>query len=762
VFSFRTKVAALVSLLIGMISLFIFFFFPSRLEKQATRAVIAKAHSIGEMTAFSVSPALYFEDVESILEVFESAKQNRDLKSLMVTDATGREVASFGAEQVQRAEFQELAGSGKLSSDGEFYYCVIPVVHNGREIGRFSLCLSLEDLRHEIRRSRETIGLVSFAVFLIGIVAAFGVSTVITKPLRHMAETAEGIAKGDLKKRAAISSRDEVGLLASSFNTMVGNLETAYGKLEKANRVLDAHARDLQNEIAERERAERAIRESEERLKTIISSMQAGIVVIDAATRTIVDANPVAIAMLGASREEVIGTPSEKFISENGKQWAPEATGREVVSGEATLHKETGEAIPILMTKVSVMLGGRDHILENFIDLTERKLLEEELMKTQKLESVGVLAGGIAHDFNNALTAILGNLALARMQSGLGGEFQQLLSSAEKATLKAKGLTQQLLTFSKGGAPIRKVSSLSDLLQETAGFALTGSNVRCHLSLPENLWAVEIDEGQISQVINNLVINARDAMPEGGSLEIRAENVSVTGGEVPRLESGRYVKVSVKDEGTGISEEILPRIFDPYFTTKKKGSGLGLATTYSIVKQHGGHVQVESTVGVGTRFFIYLPASNEKVPSKMKEPEKTYRGGGKVLLMDDDESILESVGALLEHLGYEVVLARDGLEVVALYREALHTLRPFGAVIMDLTIPGGVGGKEAVGKLIEIDPHVRAIVSSGYSSDPVMANYKSYGFSGVVAKPYDVTQLDEALQKILKNGHGPSALKPSA
>jgi signal transduction histidine kinase/ActR/RegA family two-component response regulator len=383
-------------------------------------------------------------------------------------------------------------------------------------------------------------------------------------------------------------------------------------------------------------------------------------------------------------------------------------------------------------------------------DITERKQLEEERQRVEKLESIGTLAGGIAHDFNNLLTGILGNITLAQRYVEPESQVADRLLEAERASLRAKDLTQQLLTFSTGGAPVKKTASIAELLQESATFALRGSKVRCEFSLPDDLWPVEVDEGQMSQVITNLILNADQAMPGGGTINIRAENTVIKGkGDLP-LPKGNYIKITVKDQGIGIPKKHLAKIFDPYFTTKQKGSGLGLATAYSIIKNHGGYITVESEVGVGTTFYIYLPASKKPAPVKAKaKKEAPVRGKGRILVMDDEEMIRKMLSKMLPLDGYDVELAKDGAEAVELYKKARESGQPFDAVIMDLTIPGGMGGKEAIKKLLEIDPDVKAIVSSGYATDPIMADFKKYGFSAVVTKPYSFGELEKTLRNML-------------
>jgi PAS domain S-box-containing protein len=382
-------------------------------------------------------------------------------------------------------------------------------------------------------------------------------------------------------------------------------------------------------------------------------------------------------------------------------------------------------------------------------EIADRKNMEEELLKAQKLESVSILAGGIAHDFNNLLASILGNIGLAMLDIDPAHQAFKQLVGAEKASLRAQDLTRQLLTFSKGGAPVKKLTDIGNLIKESASFALRGSRVNYEFSNEENLKLVEVDEGQMSQVIHNLVINADHAMPEGGTIAIRCCNITDGAhGALPMREEG-YVCISVEDHGVGVPKEHLPKIFDPYFTTKQKGSGLGLATTYSIIKKHGGLITVESTLGEGTTFHVYMPASRLTKLQEKAEEGAVRQGTGTILVMDDEAEVRETTGNVLKRLGYDVVFAADGGEAVEKYRLAREEGRVFDLVIMDLTVPGGLGGKEALKKLRELDPGVKAIVSSGYSNDPIMADFGKHGFNGVVTKPYRIKELSEEVYRVI-------------
>jgi PAS domain S-box-containing protein len=423
-------------------------------------------------------------------------------------------------------------------------------------------------------------------------------------------------------------------------------------------------------------------------------------------------------------------------------------TARRKIEDELKKHREQ---LQVLVDERTAELKSTNSRLQR--EITERERMEAELSRVQKLESLGILAGGLAHDFNNLLGAIMGNVSLAMLDVNPENSAYQQLAKAEQASFRAQELTRQLLTFSRGGAPVKKIITLPGIISEAAGLSLRGSRVLHELSIAADLWPIEADEGQMMQVFNNLLINADQAMPAGGIIRIAAGNITLGPGAVAALAAGRYVMVTVSDQGTGIPREHLGKIFDPYFTTKQKGSGLGLAATYSIIRKHDGHIIVESELGKGTVFHIYLPASQGVAPPPPRQ-ERLVRGSGAVLIMDDDEDMRKTTGDMLVRMGYTVVNANDGNEAIAKYQQAKNSGRPFAAIIMDLTIPGGMGGKEAIGKLLAIDPAVRAIVSSGYSEDPVLADFRDYGFRGVVIKPYRIREFSEVVAAVIGSARG--------
>jgi two-component system cell cycle sensor histidine kinase/response regulator CckA len=381
-------------------------------------------------------------------------------------------------------------------------------------------------------------------------------------------------------------------------------------------------------------------------------------------------------------------------------------------------------------------------------EIEQRKVIEDELLQARKMEAIGVLAGGIAHDFNNFLTVVLGGTSLAKELTQPGNPVYEILEQINAACARAAALASQLLTFSKGGAPVRRVGSVAQLLRESVDLARAGSPVGIDLAVDDDLRAAEFDAGQMSQVLHNILLNARQAMPEGGVVEVRAGNVTVGEGH-PLMRPGSYVRISVRDHGSGISQENLPRIFDPYFTTREAGSGLGLAAAYSIVTKHQGHIGVHTEEGAGSTFTIDLPAA-EHAPTPQPERRGVIQSGsGRILVMDDEMAILKLLARLLEGLGYEVECASDGAEAVVLYERARLSGRGFAAVLADLTVAGGMGGKETASRLREIDPSVRIIVSSGHSDSAILSDFQKYGFSDVLPKPWSLVRLSEVLKRVL-------------
>jgi two-component system cell cycle sensor histidine kinase/response regulator CckA len=505
--------------------------------------------------------------------------------------------------------------------------------------------------------------------------------------------------------------------------------------------------------IIERKRAKEELQESEARYRGLVELFPDAIYIHTGGRLVFV--NPQGAKLLGAERpEDLYGREALDFVHPDYRDFVSKRIEHAFRSGEPNPPVEEvfvrldGTPVPVEVSSTSFDFRGEKALQVLARDISGRKKRQEEQLRTQKLESMGVLAGGIAHDFNNLLTGIMGNLSLIRVQLPEDGKAQERIARCEKAVKEATGLTCQLLTFSMGGEPVKKVMDIGNVVQDAVVFVLRGSNVAAKLRIAEDLWPIEADEGQIGQVINNLLINADQSMLQGGVVRVELDNCRLAD-EMAVLAPGPYVRISVADQGCGIPPENLGRIFDPYFTTKKTGTGLGLSSLYSIVKKHSGDVTVSSRVGEGTIFQVYLPAS----PGGRLEEEKpripsSFSGGGYVIVMDDEENIRDVAGEILSYLGYRVSLCTCGGEAVALYGEEMkREARPL-CVIMDLTIPGRMGGIEAASKILALDPTARLIVASGYSNDPVMAGYASYGFSEALRKPFRLEELSDVMKKI--------------
>ncbi|NOY61358.1 MAG: PAS domain S-box protein [Calditrichaeota bacterium] len=560
-----------------------------------------------------------------------------------------------------------------------------------------------------------------------------GVKSLIILPLYSGSELSGYIGLGDIEKAGEWRSKDLA--LFHIFAEIIG--------------------RGL-----ERKKSAEALAAQKERLAVTLRSIGDGVISTNHRGR-ITLINKVAEKFTGWKENEAIGRPIGKVFQcineKTGKRYAnavknilekgdivsmsqntmlvsKDGTKRYILPSASFIHNEKGKVIGIVLV---------------FRDITEHRKLEEEHLKASNLESLGILAGGIAHDFNNILTTIMGNITLIKMKAP-DKEVFNMLDAAEKASLRAKGLTQQLLTFSKGGAPLKKKLSIQKLIKNSVMIALSGSNVKPYFSLSDDLWPAEVDPAQIRQVFRNIAINAVHAIQDEGIFRVRAENTMITDEQALPLENGNYLKITFTDNGTGIAQDILPKVFDPYFSTEEGGSGLGLSTSYSILKKHGGYISVQSKPDEGTTFSVYLPASSVEEPVKEEEESPLEAGHGRILVMDDEENIRKVFGKMLNHLGYEVEFAQDGNEAIDVFLKARDSENAFNAVIMDLTIPGGKGGLETIQQLRKIDPEVKAVVSSGYSNDQIMSKYQDFGFNGFLTKPFKIVELSRIMNVLTK------------
>lgn len=514
-------------------------------------------------------------------------------------------------------------------------------------------------------------------------------------------------------------------------------------------------------DITERKLAEANIAAEKELLSVTLRSIGDGVITTDT-TGKILIINKVAEELTGWQQNEAQGKPLDhvfNIVNENTHEFCENPLKKVLL---------TGHIVELTNSTLLISKNGTEKVIANsgapiknsngetigvvlvFRDITEKQKMIDKLQRIDKLDSLGVLAGGIAHDFNNLLCVIFGFMEMARKVSSDNKAAAKYLDNALISFNRAKDLTKQLLTFSKGGEPRRKTGNLGLLIEGNSAFVLSGSNVSCEFDIAANLWLCDFDENQMGQVFDNIFINAFEAMPLGGQIHISACNVTVHDQELPSLKGGKFVKVSISDTGVGIPQEILKRIFDPFFTTKHKGNGLGLATCFSIIQKHDGYIDVESTPGKGSTFHIYLPATQNEPLINGTVSSVQHTGKGKILLMDDEDLIREIAGEMLRDMGYTIIEARDGEEALRLCKGAKKEGKQIYCAFFDLTIPGGMGGREAIVKLRRFAPELPVFASSGYSEDPVIARPADFGFTDSISKPFAFENLSDLLNKHFK------------
>jgi two-component system cell cycle sensor histidine kinase/response regulator CckA len=691
--------------------------------------------------ASSLALPLWNFDSKQVDKIIESTMRNSEVFGVAVTGTDGNmRISGF----VRDAQWRIVPIKGEIRNRDLFTRSERIVIY-GNHVGTVHLFMTPRVMERSLHSFAiiTIMAIVTLNAFLVFIPFQLLRRKVI-KPLKAIEAYALKVSSGEAEA-ACVPEGDFFGELKNLKRSIVGMTRSL------------AEARKDQV----RKTAEQALQESETTLKAFIDVMPVGVTWTDS-NGTIKHVNNCFIEWFGYDTDE-IPTLDEWFL-----RAYPDPVNREnfISRWKAAIDAALADGTPIQPSEsiITCKDGSDRHVIVNtqlarnlrldiFTDITERESLQHRLLNAQRLESLGVLAGGIAHDFNNILTAIMGNISMARMVLATPEKSARLLDNAEKATLRATELATQLLTFAKGGAPVKKTVSIRKIVNESFSLALRGTNVKGIVTIPDCLHDIEADEGQISQVFNNIVINAVQAMPGGGKIIVQGTNLALEAENSLMLPPGGYVKLSFSDEGCGMPEDVRKKIFDPYFTTKSGGMGLGLASVHSIINRHGGHIEAHSKVGEGTTFTLFLPSAGEastgaEICNRIRQSEAL--AGGSVLIMDDEEMIRELAAEMLGHLGYEVTTCASGEEAVRKYRMAKEGNKPFSFVIMDLTIPGGMGGRESAKDILAFDPDSRLIASSGYSNDPVMADFCNYGFCGSIVKPYTLDDLTRVLHSAVE------------
>lgn len=717
-----------------------------------------------EFVAGILSSALESGDSATATNILAGLRSNPQSVGLSGYVTEGGMIGTLAGGQVQVGGSRELAHQVHVDRGTVFLYR--PVTGPGNQVSVICLQAQIQPVHWRLALSFLPV----LAVFGLSLAAALWFSArmrrSISEPIQTLWRTARVVCEGEGGPVASgTGDQDELNKLVERIGEVVSGIQRREAAVVKSQSELESRVaertRELQQEIQQRIRVEASLADEKERLSVTLRSMGDGVVATDFRG---------SIVLFNAAAEELTGWPSS------------EAVGRHLRQVLRCVHVETREPMDHLVEDAlragesaglagGVLLTSRDGtermvelscapicdsagksigVVLVLRDVTEKQRQVESLLTSSKLQSIGMMAGGIAHDFNNILTSVLGHVSMAKRNPSAQGELLEHLSSAEESALRARDITRQLLTFAKGGLPVKKTIQVSSLIGEMTEFALRGSNVRSHMTIVEDLWPVDVDEGQFSQVIQNIALRAVRAMPGGGTLELRAANVTLGENSCIPLPPGNYVLISMEDGGESIRPEDVPKVFDPYFI-RDGGGGLGLAAAYAIVQRHGGHIAVSPRTGKGTTFHIYLPAKTGDTLPTQHDSGSPGVMPRRILLMDDDEAIRRIASAMLESVGYEVVAVEEGGAAIERYCAARSAGRRFDAVILDLTVRGGKGGKETIQELLRLDSDVKAIVSSGYSEDGVLARYSEYGFAAAVPKPYNFEELESILRKLLEH-----------
>jgi PAS domain S-box-containing protein len=745
----RDKLVVSFSALILIIAVFVFVFFPGRLERQAMRTVITKAATIRDLTAYSLSAGLVFGDTASIDEVLTGAMRDKDVRLLLVQDATGRVVARRGAEVPGSSGAGSRAGG--VTPDGRAYVTSGPVLREGRPIGTLVVGVSLAELRQDVASARLLGALVGSLIFVLGLVIAYAISTLVTRQLTAVSETVQRIAAGDLSLRAADASDVEVAEFVRAFNHMVDTVAAAQHELAGINR-------ELETRVATRTAEARA---TSEMLQSLIDVAPEAIIAVDLewlVTRW----NAAATQLFGWTAEEVLGKPLPHLPAdatggfvELREQAEP---GHAVSARELVRLRKDGTSVTVLFS--AAVLRDRHQSRVGYIamltDLTERKSLEEQLRQSQKMEAIGRLAGGVAHDFNNILTVITSSAGFL-LDNKPDEQARRDLEQIATAAARAASLTRQLLTFSRKQIVNLQLVEVNAVMRQIEPMLrrLLRANIDLRAQLDEESAFVTADPVQLEQVLMNLVVNASDAMPAGGSLRIETRNVvldEARAREHAHIAPGRFVLISVTDTGVGMDAAITSRIFEPFFTTKDvgQGTGLGLAIAYAVVNQLGGSIEVHSEVGHGTEFRILIPRVHAEPPKVTRlTPVSTaavVHGRETILLVEDEETVRRVVRRTLERAGYTVLEASDGESGLTV--AGAHPTR-IDAVVTDLMMPG-MNGRAFADAVTAAYPSLKVVFISGYADETVEQGGMNDETHAFVQKPFTGPQLLKVLEELLR------------
>jgi two-component system cell cycle sensor histidine kinase/response regulator CckA len=720
-------------------------------ERQMTTAFYRELSEDGIATGRlvatnAVTPVLTDDLMALHLLVNNALQGEEELKYVFILSPQKKVLAhtfheGFPTELLTASTTIELANQSfhreLVTDEGVILETVFPIL-NGNA-GYVFVGMSQEIMLSSIREMRINLFVITALLFAFGSIVTLILNQLIIHPISSLVAATKKIGRGELDFEMSEERNDEIGILTKAFNEM---------------------AKSLQINRSKREQTEKALKESKDLYLSLIENIELGISFIDK-NHDIVVANSAQARLFDIDSATV---PGKKCYQEFAKRSTicldcpgviamqedrPVSKQTERTRDDGTVFTISAKTFPVKDDSGAIL--GFIEIVE---DITEQLLLDEELQNIEHIDSIGQLAGGLAHDFNNLLAAIVGNIELAQLATSPEEPAFQRLNSAEEACGQARVLANQLLTFAKGGAPQKTTTSIPQLLEDSCLFALSGTNLKWVLDAPDNIWPAELDRGQIGQVIQSLLINAKEASTGGDKIFVIAENIEVENGQNLPLDSGKYIKISIDDEGHGIGKEVLPKIFDPYFTTKNmgsvKGTGLGLTICHSIVKKHGGHITVKSREDRGTSVTVYLPRSASEAtttPYVVESPvESTKTGSHRVLLLEDDRELAKTTTNLLVHLRHKSEIASTGEEAVALHLQAKDEGHPYDLLILDLTIRGGMGGKETLQKIRATDQEVKAIVSSGYSDHPILVNFKEHGFSSALPKPFTIADLEAAIQ----------------